>query len=132
MYKVYVWVTGDLDVVSERELVEALGPSTRRESRFAPAPRFSSWQHLIGESLKVWSDDIIDPESVHLQELAGKIAALVAVGKVSASLVIVQEIDDLDDCDQTGIWLQPEVVQWMARAHLSLDIDQYIYGDSAG
>lgn len=128
----YVRVVGDLDVVSEKVLVEALGPSTRRESRFAPAPRSSIWHHLIGENLNVWGDGIIDPESVYLQELADKIAALVVDDKVSASLVIAQQIDDLDDCDQTGIWFEPEVIQWMARAHLSLDIDQYIYSDSAG
>lgn len=44
-------------------------------------------------------------------------------------LEIVQEINDLDDNLQKGIFLSRELIAWMAVAKISLDIDQYIYHD---
>ncbi|MFC7263274.1 hypothetical protein [Streptomyces lutosisoli] len=43
------------------------------------------------------------------------------------SLEIVQEIRDLDDPQQKGIFLGAELLSWMGEARASLDIDQYVY-----
>lgn len=41
--------------------------------------------------------------------------------------MIVQEIRDLDDPQQKGIFLGADLMSWMGAARASLDIDQYVY-----
>lgn len=44
-------------------------------------------------------------------------------------LSLCQEIDDVDDPQQKGVWFSAEDVRWAALAGASIDIDQYIYAD---
>lgn len=46
---------------------------------------------------------------------------------VEVSLVIVQEIRDIESSEEKGIFLSPALMAWLGKAHASLDIDQYIY-----
>ncbi|MGE7383892.1 DUF4279 domain-containing protein [Streptomyces sp. NPDC004126] len=68
-------------------------------------------------------------------DLAAALRQLVGSGKATVSLEIVQEIRDLDDPQQKGIFLGPNLLAWAGAARASLDIDQYIYhecGDLPG
>ncbi|MDT3395087.1 DUF4279 domain-containing protein [Streptomyces sp. B1866] len=67
-------------------------------------------------------------------DLADALGRLADSGEAAVSLVIVQEIRDLDDPQQKGIFLGADLLAWMGAAKASLDIDQYIYhecGDEA-
>ncbi|MEK8144892.1 hypothetical protein NKH18_35260 [Streptomyces sp. M10(2022)] len=58
---------------------------------------------------------------------AHALGALVADGEAEVSLVMVQQIEDLDDGMAKGIILGTELVAWLAAARAYVDIDQYIY-----
>ncbi|WP_406329440.1 DUF4279 domain-containing protein [Streptomyces sp. NBC_00203] len=60
-------------------------------------------------------------------ELAGALGRLVGSGEAVVSLEIVQEIRDLDDPQQKGIFLGADLLSWMGAARASLDIDQYVF-----
>ncbi|GAA1869992.1 hypothetical protein [Myceligenerans crystallogenes] len=57
-------------------------------------------------------------------EMADGIRRRVEAGD-KASLVIVQELDGLDPIGSCGLALEPAALAWMARAGVSLDLDQY-------
>ncbi|MFC9972692.1 DUF4279 domain-containing protein [Spirillospora sp. NPDC127200] len=81
-----------------------------------------------------------DPRPEHLEpvvlgwggDFARAVGELVAAGDAAASLEIVQEIRDIDDHLAKGIFLRPEMLEWLATARASLDIDQYIYHECPG
>ncbi|WP_237293016.1 MULTISPECIES: DUF4279 domain-containing protein [Streptomyces] len=60
-------------------------------------------------------------------DLAASLGRLVDSGEAAVSLVLVQEIRDLEDPQQKGIFLGPDLMAWVGAARASLDIDQYIY-----
>lgn len=57
--------------------------------------------------------------------LATRVAGLVEDG-CKATISVVQELRDMDP-DTTGLYLSPEALQWMARARVQLDVDQYVF-----
>ncbi|MET9413995.1 DUF4279 domain-containing protein [Streptomyces klenkii] len=65
-----------------------------------------------------WGDDF----ATALRGLTGREAATV-------SLVIVQEIRDIDSSAEKGIFLGAGLLAWLARAGAAIDIDQYIHHD---
>lgn len=69
------------------------------------------------------------------RDFADALGRLVSSGAAVVSLEIVQEIRDLDDPQQKGIFLGADLLAWMGTARASLDIDQYVYhecGDESG
>ncbi|MEU5167103.1 MULTISPECIES: DUF4279 domain-containing protein [Streptomyces] len=58
---------------------------------------------------------------------AEALGRLAASGEAGVHLEIVQEIDDLEDPQQKGIFLGPHLMAWMGAAGAVLDIDQYVY-----
>ncbi|MGW9131973.1 DUF4279 domain-containing protein [Streptomyces sp. NPDC055681] len=60
-------------------------------------------------------------------DLADALGRLADSGEAAVSLEIVQEIRDLDDPQQKGIFLGADLLAWMGAARASLDIDQYVY-----
>ncbi|MGW4607140.1 DUF4279 domain-containing protein [Streptomyces lannensis] len=60
-------------------------------------------------------------------DFAGSLGRLAESEEAVVSLEIVQEIRDLDDPQQKGIFLGADLLAWMGTARASLDIDQYIY-----
>ncbi|GGS29133.1 hypothetical protein Snoj_25350 [Streptomyces nojiriensis] len=60
-------------------------------------------------------------------DLATALGRLVDSEEAAVTLEIVQEIRDLDDPQQKGIFLGAELLSWIAAAKASLDIDQYVY-----
>ncbi|MFF8770837.1 DUF4279 domain-containing protein [Kitasatospora sp. NPDC015120] len=60
-------------------------------------------------------------------EFARSLGRLVGSGNASASLEIVQQIRDINNRQEKGIFLGPDLMAWMGIAKASLDIDQYIY-----
>ncbi|WP_189940260.1 DUF4279 domain-containing protein [Streptomyces aurantiogriseus] len=60
-------------------------------------------------------------------DFAHALGQLVASGEAVVSLEIVQEIRDLDDSQQKGIFLGAELMSWLGAAKASLDIDQYVF-----
>ncbi|MFJ2647661.1 DUF4279 domain-containing protein [Streptomyces sp. NPDC087420] len=56
---------------------------------------------------------------------ARALGALARSGDARISLVIVQQIEDLDDEMAKGIVLGAELVAWLAVAQASVDIDQF-------
>lgn len=59
--------------------------------------------------------------------LADALGRLVESGEATVTLEIIQEIRDLDDPQQKGIFLGVDLLSWMSAARASLDIDQYVY-----
>ncbi|WP_328863752.1 DUF4279 domain-containing protein [Streptomyces virginiae] len=64
-------------------------------------------------------------------DLAAALGRLVDSGEAAVTLGIVQEIRDLDDPQQKGIFLGADLLSWIAAAKASLDIDQYVYHECA-
>lgn len=62
-------------------------------------------------------------------EFARAVGALVGSGDATATLDIVQDIEDLDDPQAKGIFLGEELIAWLATARASIDVDQYIHHD---
>ncbi|MGA4999705.1 hypothetical protein ACPCB7_16945 [Streptomyces arboris] len=55
------------------------------------------------------------------------LGTLVDSGEASVSLVLVQQVHDLDDEMALGIVLSAELVTWLALARADVDMDQYIF-----
>lgn len=60
-------------------------------------------------------------------DFARSLGKLVESTDCFVSLEIVQQIRNLDEEKEKGIFLGGELIAWMATARASLDIDQYIY-----
>ncbi|MFZ4273873.1 DUF4279 domain-containing protein [Streptomyces arboris] len=58
---------------------------------------------------------------------ARALGTLVDSGEASVSLVLVQQVHDLDDEMALGIVLSAELVTWLALARADVDMDQYIF-----
>ncbi|MFC8591696.1 DUF4279 domain-containing protein [Streptomyces atroolivaceus] len=68
-------------------------------------------------------------------DLAEALGRLAASGEADVYLEIVQEVNDIEDPQQRGIFLGPDLMAWLATAGATLDIDQYVYhecGDASG
>ncbi|MFJ4674074.1 DUF4279 domain-containing protein [Kitasatospora purpeofusca] len=68
-------------------------------------------------------------------DFAKAIGSLVESGVAFASLEIVQQIRDIDNGREKGIFLGSDLMVWLGVAKVSLDVDQYIYhecGDELG
>lgn len=107
--------------------VAAMGSRRRPAS---PPRQHATWKlHAKSESTSARTEDLELAALKWGPALAESIRKLVDSGDVDASLVIVQEIRDIDDGQQKGIALGVELLAWMATARAGLDIDQYIYHD---
>ncbi len=60
-------------------------------------------------------------------DLAEALGRLAASGEADVYLEIVQEVNDIEDPQQRGIFLGPDLMAWPATAGANLDIDQYVY-----
>ncbi|MBB5432375.1 hypothetical protein [Nocardiopsis composta] len=120
-------IAADLDGTGVRELQAALSDRgaedalSRREDRRGGV----RWRIDLGraerpEPLLERLADLGEPAARMIRRIAPE-------GAVSVSLC--QEIGDVDDPGQKGIWFAPEAVRWAALAGASVDIDQYIYTD---
>ncbi|MFD3608457.1 hypothetical protein ACFWXA_10350 [Streptomyces atroolivaceus] len=73
-------------------------------------------------------------------DLAEALGRLAASGEADVYLEIFQEVNDIEvndieDPQQRGIFLGPDLMAWPATAGATLDIDQYVYhecGDASG
>lgn len=94
------------------------------------ASTFSSWRKVVlSDGLDARPEDAAATILSWGPEVAQQIGDLVDTSIWDASLVIVQRIDDLENFRQPGIWLSSEMITWLARARMSLDIDQYVIVD---
>lgn len=110
---------------------EAIPIGTLRRPH-APAYRHSVWKRRAVGSGDGRPEDFEASVVAWGMEFAAKVGSLVAAGEAEVSLMIVQRVDDLGDPLQKGIFLSPELVQWMATAGASLDVDQYFFRDFEG
>lgn len=67
------------------------------------------------------------PKTRMTRPVVAVLGRLADSGEAVVSLEIVQEIRDLDDPQQKGIFLGVDLLAWMSTARASLDIDQYVY-----
>lgn len=70
--------------------------------------------------------------SLRPEEISGRLGVeplgrLVDAGEAAVFLEIVQEIRDLDDPQQKGIFLGAGLMAWLGAARASLEIDQYVH-----
>jgi hypothetical protein len=93
----------------------------------APAYRYSIWKRRAVAAGDGRAEDFEASVLGWGLEFAEKVGSL--AGEAEILLTIVQRIDDLGDPLQKGIFLSPELVQWMAAANASLDVDQYVFHD---
>ncbi|GAB3654729.1 hypothetical protein GCM10027589_13620 [Actinocorallia lasiicapitis] len=63
------------------------------------------------------------------EHFAQSLRRLVGETDATVTLEIVQEIRDLEDSRQKGIFLSSALIEWLGIARASIDIDQYIYHD---
>ncbi|MEU4332945.1 DUF4279 domain-containing protein [Nonomuraea dietziae] len=96
----------------------------------AKESKFSSWRKtVLSEHVDGRPEDAAATLLAWGPAVARRIGELVDTSIWEASLVVVQQIDDLEDSRQLGIWLNSEMIIWMAQAKLGLDIDQYVIVD---
>ncbi|WP_017594085.1 hypothetical protein [Nocardiopsis potens] len=126
-FRLSVRIAADLGEAEAGELRTALADRgfedalTRRETRRGGV----HWRIDLGRAGR--PDPLFD-RLVDLGEpVARTVGRITPEGTVYVSLC--QEIDDVDDPGQKGIWFAPEAVRWAALAGASIDIDQYIYTD---
>lgn len=86
------------------------------------------WHRYAGDER---SEDLAAVVLAWGTDFAQAVGELVDSGAVSGSLEIVQEIRDLDSAQEKGIFLEPELLAWLALAKVSLDIDQYVFHECA-
>lgn len=123
MFRAYISVVSE--VLSYDELVRTLGPASGNRER--SHGQVASWRRDLFRDAPSWPEALDIFLGHDSDVLADRIRHLVAAGTTDAWLVVVQEVDDPDDDNQKGIWLDRGVIDWMARAMMGLDIDQYIY-----
>jgi hypothetical protein len=114
------------------ELEAALGmPAHRGHSKGDARPQrtpheWSAWHHpLWWRASRHGGTEGID-RAIHglPAELADRVRARVVAGD-AASLVVVQDMDGDDPTGSLGLTLSADAVAWLARAGMSLDVDQY-------
>jgi hypothetical protein len=115
------------------ELEVALGaPSQRDHSKgdarplHLPRYEWSAWhQPLWWRASRHGGTDGIDRAIQTLPaDLADRVRNRVVAGD-AASLVIVQDMDGDDPTGSLGLTLSADAITWLARAGMSLDVDQY-------
>ncbi|GAA5014816.1 DUF4279 domain-containing protein [Actinopolymorpha pittospori] len=116
--------------ISERLGVEpdestSIGSRKRPESR----PRsHATWIRRVVAAEGCARPEDLEPVVVGWgPDLADALGRLAESGEAAVSLEIVQEIRDLNDPRQRGIFLGADLLAWMGTARASLDIDQYVY-----
>jgi hypothetical protein len=119
MFTAYLRVVSD--VLSQDDLTAKLGPSSEATSR--SASRAATWRKDLFRGVVPWPEGVEVYLGPDLDALASRIRQLVADGTANAWLVVVQDVDDPDDTVQKGIWLDPTMIAWMAKAKMGLNID---------
>ncbi|MFW5419802.1 hypothetical protein J0910_24595 [Nocardiopsis sp. CNT-189] len=126
-FRLSVRIAADLGEAEAGELRAVLADQgfedalTRRGTRRAGV----QWRIDLGRAGR--PDSLFDRLVGLGEPVARMVGRIAPEGAVSVSLC--QEIDDVDDPGQKGIWFAPDAVRWAALAGASIDIDQYIYTD---
>ncbi|MFE6866297.1 DUF4279 domain-containing protein [Kitasatospora sp. NPDC057692] len=114
---------------------ESTSIGSRRRPESPPRP-FATWiRHAKAAGPGERPEDLEPAVLAWGLEFAGALGRLVESGDASASLEIVQQIRDIDNRQEKGIFLGVDLMAWLGTAKASLDIDQYIYhecGDGLG
>lgn len=93
-----------------------------------PARKNGTWIRLASAAGEGSRPEDFEPTVLGWgRDFAAALGALADSGDAVVSLVIVQEIRDIDDPLQKGIFLSPALMEWLGTAKASLDIDQYVY-----
>lgn len=94
----------------------------------SPPRSHATWIRRVGAAEGCARPEDLEPVVVGWgPDLADALGRLADSGEAVVSLEIVQEIRDLDDPQQKGIFLGADLLAWMGTARASLDIDQYVY-----
>ncbi|WP_426569614.1 DUF4279 domain-containing protein [Streptomyces canus] len=94
----------------------------------SPPRSHATWIRRVGAAEGCARPEDLEPVVIGWgSDFADALGRLADSGEAAVSLEIVQEIRDLDDPQQKGIFLGADLVAWMGTARASLDIDQYIY-----
>ncbi|MFE5860182.1 DUF4279 domain-containing protein [Streptomyces virginiae] len=106
---------------------ESTSIGSRRRPQ-SPARSHATWIRRVGTTGGDARPEDMEPVVLGWgTDLAAALGRLVDSGEAAVTLGIVQEIRDLDDPQQKGIFLGADLLSWIAAAKASLDIDQYIY-----
>ncbi|WP_245738498.1 DUF4279 domain-containing protein [Streptomyces sparsogenes] len=106
---------------------ESTSIGSRRHPQ-SPPRSHATWIRHAGETGGYARPEDLEPVVVGWgMDLANSLGRLADSGEAIVSLEIVQEIRDIDDPQQKGIFLGVDLLSWMGTARASLDIDQYVY-----
>lgn len=108
----------------EPDEAHAIGSRRRPE---APPRAHMTWErHTSPARDDARPEDLLPQVLGWGEEFARVLGRLVESTDAAVFLEVVQEVTDLEDTSQTGMWFGPDLITWLSLAKASLDIDQYI------
>ncbi len=127
-------------VMQPEEITEQLGVEpdeanaigSRRRWTSPPRTHTTWMRHTKPSSEGARPEDLAPQVLAWGEDFAKALGRLVDSTDAVVYLELVQEVTDLEDPNQKGIWLTHDLIAWLTLAKGSLDIDQYIHHDCTG
>ena len=108
---------------------ESMAVGSQRRPELPPRPH-TTWIRRAETSRVDARPEHVEPVILDWgQDFACALGKLAESSDAAVSLVIIQEINDIDNEMEKGIFLGAQLISWLSTANASLDIDQYIYHD---
>ncbi|WP_367134560.1 MULTISPECIES: DUF4279 domain-containing protein [Streptomyces] len=106
---------------------EAYAIGSRKRPEYPPRSN-TSWIREVEASVPSARPEDLEPVLLSWGDsFATALSGLSSREVAEVSLVIVQEIRDIESSAEKGIFLGAGLLAWLARAGAALDIDQYIH-----